>query len=90
MGLFRDKQDPYRYVMKTLAYWSLEQYTHSDLLQLNFLKISEAERKVIMAWEKLLSLSSNMHKQERFQMYMYVVSHYDEKTAQRYSIVQIK
>ena len=42
--------------------YNLEQYTHSDLLPLIFLKISEAERKVIMAWEKLLSLSSNMHK----------------------------
>ena len=41
--------------------YNLEQYTHSDLLQLIFLKISEAERKVIMAREKLLSLSSNMH-----------------------------
>ena len=28
--------------------------------------------------------------QERLQMYMYVVSHYGEKTAQRYLIVQIK
>ena len=59
------------------------EYTHSDLLQLNFLKISEAERKVVMAWQYA-------REQERFQMYMYVVSHYGEKTAQRYLIVQIK
>ena len=45
--------------------YNLEQYTHSDLLQLIFLKISEAERKVIMAREKLLSLSSNMHENKK-------------------------
>ena len=45
--------------------YNLEQYTHSDLLQLNFLKISEAARKVIMAPEKLLSLSSNMHENKK-------------------------
>ena len=44
-----------------IFYW----HTHSDLLQLIFLKISEAERKVIMAREKLLSLSSNMHENKK-------------------------
>ena len=41
------------------------EYTHSDLLQLNFLKISEAERKVVMAQEKLLSLSGNMQENKK-------------------------
>ena len=51
--------------LSLLIMYNLEQYTHSDLLQLIFLKISEAERKVIMAREKLLSLSSNMHENKK-------------------------
>ena len=51
--------------LSLLIMYNLEQYIYSDFLQLNFLKISEAERKVIMAREKLLSLSGNMHENKK-------------------------